>query len=301
MNRQTLLIVSGGFFSAVFVAIIVQLALGSQKAEVVVELEKPAQTIKILVASTNIDKGDTLKAHHMKWQEWPKEALFTGAIEQTDDMSLEDALSGKIRRDIKKGEALMETAVLQDKTDNFLSASLGEGKRAVAIKVDAASSVAGFVGPGDHVDIIMTYDLRLPSDEDIRAAANEVINKKAVQTILQNVKVIATDQDMQKQDKAKVSRTITIEVDLRQAEKLALSMTMGKLSLSLRKFGDNTIQETSPDLQPPITDLRLSSVMQEVLNTSYEAKKNPNENKTRSKQRIMRIYNGVSSSDVTLN
>lgn len=301
MNRQTLLIVFGGFFSAVLVAVVVQLAISSKQEEVVVEKKKSLETVQILVADQNISKGDEITPAKMRWQEWPRPALFSGAIEKTDDLKMEDALSGMARRDIKRGEALTETSVIPEKTDNFLSASLAEGKRAVAITVNAASSVAGFVGPGDHVDIILTYDLRLPSDPEIRETANQVISKKAVQTLLQNIRIVAVDQDTQKQDRAKVSRTVTVEVDLRQAETLALATTMGNLSLSLRKFGDDTIYETSPQAQPPITDLRLSTVMQEVFDTSYTNEAQAHKNNTRSKRRIMRIYNGTSSSDVNIN
>jgi pilus assembly protein CpaB len=311
MNRQTLLIVFGGFFSAVLVAIVVQIAIGSKQDKVVAENKKSLETTYVLVASTNLDKGSNLKEGNLKWQEWPKAAVFKGAIERENaDQKPEDVFSeGMIRRDVKAGEPIMETTLIPEKVDNFLSASLGEGKRAVAITVNAASSVGGFVTPGDYVDIILTYDLRLPSDKEIRNTAAEVVSKKAVQTVLQNIKVIANDQNMTKQDKAKVSRTITVEVDLRQAEVLALAGTMGKLSLSLRRYGDEEIISTQPEVAPAITDLRLSTVMQEVFHTSYKKrahelnmmKNQHHKNNTRPNKRTMRIYNGVTTSNVTLN
>lgn len=306
MNRQTLLIVFGGFFTAVLVAIVVQVAIGSKQKEAVALKEKSLETTYVLVASKNLDKGTNLKAGYLKWQEWPKSGLFKGAIErEKEDQKPEDIFKeGMVRRDIKQGEPLMKSALIPEKVDNFLAAALGEGKRAVAVTVNAASSVGGFVTPGDYIDIILTYDLRLPADPEIRDTAADVISKKAVQTILQNIKVIAIDQDMSKQDKAKVSRTVTLEVDLRQAEVLALAGVMGKLSLSLRRYGDKTIVPTQPDVNPAITDLRLSTVMQEVFNTSYENKIIENQerkNNTRPNKRTMRIYNGTSSSNVTLN
>lgn len=306
MNRQTLLIVFGGFFSAILVAIVVQVAIGSKQEKVVAEKKKSLETTYVLVASKNLEKGSNLKEGHLKWQEWPKNGVFNGAIErESEDQKPEDIFKeGMFRRDIKAGEPFMETALIPEKVDNFLSASLGEGKRAVAITVTAASSVGGFVTPGDHVDVILTYDLRLPSDKEIRDTAAEVVSKKAVQTVLQNIKVIALDQDMSKQDKAKVSRTVTVEVDLRQAEMLALAGTMGKLSLSLRRYGDQSIIPTAPEVAPAITDLRLSTVMQEVFDTSYENKAQEYQSdkiNARPNKRTMRIYNGTSTSNVTLN
>ena len=295
MNRQTLLIIFGGFFMAVLVAISIQLVIGSKQQEVVAEKKKSFETTYILVASSNLDKGDTLKASHMKWQEWPQSAIFSTAIEREDNQSVEDALTGMLLRDVKKGEALMKSAVAKEKTDNFIAASLGENMRAASITVNAVSSVSGFVSPGDHTDIIMTYDLRLPSDPAIRAAAMQVINKRAVQTILQNVKIIAVDQNAKKQDKAKVSRTVTLEVTQEQAEILALAATMGKLSLSLRKFGDDKIVIKTPETHPAITDLRLSNVMQEMLTSS------PDKNRASTKKRIMRLYNGTQSTNITIN
>jgi pilus assembly protein CpaB len=301
MNRQTLLIIFGGFFTAVLVAVMIQLSLSSQKEEAVVAQEKAIETTQILVASANITKGDELKAEDMKWQEWPSEAIFTGAVEKQEDTKLSDALSGIAKRDFKKGEALTKDSVVPEKSENLMSALLSDGKRAVSITVNAASSVAGFAGPGDYVDIILTYDLRLPSDPDIKETANQVISRKSVQTVLQNVKVLAMDQDIKRADKAKVSKTVTIEVDLRQAEKLALAATMGKLSLALRRYGDEQIEQTSTDVAPAITDLRLSSVMQEMFDTSFANKNAPTKNNAGSKRRTMRIYNGNASSDVTIN
>ncbi len=95
--------------------------------------------------------------------------------------------------------------------------------RAVAIRVDDVSGVAGFVTPGDRVDVILTRDL----DQSIQA-----------HTILQNLKVLGIDQDADKKvrDKPSIVRTITVEVEPNDVQKVALAQQAGKLSLSLRNM-----------------------------------------------------------------
>jgi len=239
MNRQTLIILGGGFCAALVVALLMQAMLsGSSKPQILNEEPKTA----ILVAAKNLNIGDTLGADDMEWQEWPESSVFTGAIKKDDleDPETDMPLTGRLRRNVAEGEPLMRTVVVKEEKCNFVAATLGDGMRAMAIRVKAESSVGGFVTPGDFVDVVMTYEIRLPSDERIRDAAVAVVNKRAAQTVLENIRVVAVDPEAKAVEEASVARTGTLEVSPHQAEKLALANAMGTLHLSLRTMGDAT-------------------------------------------------------------
>jgi pilus assembly protein CpaB len=288
MNRQTLTILGGGFCVALLIAILMQSLLGgSAKPEILNEEPKS----QVLVATKKLKIGDTLAVDDMQWQEWPQSSLFSGAITKNslEDPEAELPLSGRLRRSIEKGEPLLKAALVKEEKGNFVAATLGTGMRAMAIKVKAESSVGGFITPGDHVDVIMTYDIRLPSDERVRDAAVSVISKKAAQTVLENIRVVAVDQEAKEVEETSVARTITLEVDPVQSDKLALANAMGTLSLTLRKLGDDVTRQTSDSIPEATTDVRVSNVVQELLG---------NESSSGSQSRMIRIYNGSEAQDI---
>lgn len=282
MNRSTLIIVVSGFCFALLAAVAVQM-LGRGKTE---EPAAQAQMIDVLVAAKDIKIGDELTAGSASWAHWPQSANFPGAITRKDNQTADEAAKGRVRRGIMKGEPIMESALVDSANANFVAASLSAGKRAIALNVNAQSSVAGFVMPGDYVDVILTYDVRLPADEKLRKAAMPIVSKLAAETVLENVRVVATDQDAGKKDSAKVGKTVTLEVDPRQAETLTLAGKMGQLSLVLRSIGDTAPAHAKTNGQAPevTTDMRLSGVMRELTR---------GENKSGSATQVVRIYNGT--------
>jgi len=107
--------------------------------------------------------------------------------------------------------------------------------RAVTVPVSAKTGVAGFVFPGDHVDLVLTQTV----------TGDETQPLKAAETILRNVRVLATDQSTEtvtnEEGKTEVRefRTVTLEVTPKMAEKIAVAQTIGTLSLALRSLADN--------------------------------------------------------------
>lgn len=288
MNKQTVMILCGGFVAALLVAILMQTLLGgSARPEILNEEPK----VQVLIAAANLKIGDTLAPGDMQWQEWPESSVFKGAItkETLEDPDTDLPLSGRIRRNIAEGEPLLKAALVKEEKGNFVAATLGEGMRAMAIKVKAESSVGGFIAPGDYVDVIMTYDIRLPSDDKIRDAAISIINKKAAQTVLENVRVVAVDQEAKEIEEASVARTVTLEVSPKNGEKLALADSMGTLSLALRKLGDTAMRQSPTSIPEATTDVRVSNVVQELLG---------NDNSQGSQSRLIRIYHGNEAEDV---
>lgn len=259
MNKNTVIVLAGGVFMALLVAIVVSMSLK----------EKPAitdNTIKVLVATKKMEIGYTLKKGDMKWQEWPEANLFQGLIRKTKNKKPEEALKGRLRRVVHEGEPLLTSVLLSKTKGNIVASSLKPGKRAVAIKISAASSAGGFISPGDFVDVILTHQVKIAKDD--KAMVKDTVNKYVTETILENVRVLAIDQKAVSgdKDKIKVGRTVTLEVDASGAEELALVGEMGGLSLSLRGLGDDEVLRNED--YKPTTDVKVSDILQEIIKRS---------------------------------
>ena len=285
MNKNILIVLGGAVLVAVMVAMLVQVSLGGKKKAAIEEAK-----VEILVASRNLAVGAEIKPDSVRWQEWPQASVFPGAVIREADQTAGEALSGRLSRDVAAGEPVMRSALLGQAKGNMVAASLEPGQRAVAIEVSASSMVGGFIGPGDFVDVILTYKQTFkPDDEDprVKNMVEMTLDKMATETILQNVKVLAVDQMAKRpeEEKAKVGKTVTLAVNAQDAEKLSLSQDMGTLTLALRAVGDKDVVEKS---WPTTSDARLITVDNEIFIEYKRLQKdtgiNPN---------TVRIYNGA--------
>ncbi len=281
MNKNLLIILAGGFLVVILLVVLMSSMMGGK------EDPKPVAAIKkteILVAARDIKLGKDLTEADLKWQVWPEEALFKGAIKRKDDQSVLDAASGKVLFTLGAGQPVHPDMLAGDGKGNFLAVTLREGMRAVAISVKARSMVGGFVGPGDYVDVILTHKVRVRNRDDAEVAS--MINRYASETILENVRVLAIDQTAKREeDKAKVARTITLEVAPNDAQKLALVSEMGDLTLSLRGIGDDT-KSTKRTLT---TDSKTSKVLKDLARIENGGSAN-----------MIRIYNGDAVENITV-
>ncbi len=263
MNKNVVIVLAGGLVVAVLVALLVQATLsGSQKKQAKAE---KAPTVMIAVASKPIKMGETVTATNAKWQTWPQNAVFESAIVREGGKSVADSASGKVLRNVAAGEPILKQVLVPKDSPNFLAASLSPGTKAVAIAVTATSMAGGFITPGDHVDVILTYTGRIENpdgDPLIDRVLKENFNHFATETILQDIKVLAVDQRIGNSEdgKIKVGKTVTVQVDQRGAEKLVLAKKLGDLSLALRPLGD----ESKTSLTPMTTDERLTSIRDDV-------------------------------------
>ena len=278
MNKNILIVLGGGFLIALLVAIIVQVSFGS----------KSKDAVEIAVAAKTLSTGAVVDDSNFKWQSWPKSSVFDGAIVREGNKKVSDMAKGRLRRDLGAGEPLLPVALTVAGKGNVLAAAMEPGMRAAAIKVSAESMVGGFISPNDRVDVILTNQVRLSGDA--RDEAADKVDRYASQTVLENVKVLAIDQVSKKEDdKAKVGRTVTLEVDAVGAEKLALAVQMGDLSLALRALGDATLSDKTK--KNMTTDVEVSTVLQEI----GKIKKTSG-----GKSDIVRVYGGDKIENVTV-
>jgi len=204
--------------------------------------EAPARTI--VVASKPLRFGDEIVAAALREVPWPEGALPTGAFSKIADLTTAKRV---VVLPMNENEAVLASKITGPGQRATLSAVLGEGMKAVTIRVNDVEGVAGFVLPGDHVDIVLTRQT------DKENATNDVV--------IENARVLAIDQSADSLSfKPSVVKAVTLEVDVANAQKLALASSVGTLSLLLRKAGemsaDNSRRVTLSDLSRVFASLR---------------------------------------------
>ncbi|WP_293943275.1 Flp pilus assembly protein CpaB [Sphingomonas sp.] len=195
---------------------------------------------KVLVARKPLPVGSMIEPDSLTYQAWPKELLQGAYYTQgTTDSDPQKMVGMVVRNPVTAGQPLTRGSLVGPQDRGFLAAALGPGMRAVTVPVTQTSGVAGFVFPGDRVDMVLTQAVEGGGDGP---------PLKVSETIVRNLRVLATDQamDQVKDKEGKItvhpSTTVTLEATPRIAEKIAVSQSMGQLSLALRSIADNTAE-----------------------------------------------------------
>lgn len=259
MNRNVLIVLAGSLLTAIIVGLIAQSALKSDPAPTTVSsIEK----VEILVVSKELTAGTKVQKADLKWQEWPEDALFPGAIiKGMEEGPVDDVVGKRLKRGFSTDEPFLKSAVSMAESKNVLTAKLSPSKRAMAIDVSAQSMVGGFLIPGDYVDVIMTYKVK--TDAGANQDVKSTVKSLASEIIMQNIRVLAIDQlaEAATEDKGKVGRTVTLEVSAEQQQALALAGTLGDLHLALRAAGDEEIMDTTGKIT---TDVNIGQTLRKV-------------------------------------
>jgi pilus assembly protein CpaB len=194
---------------------------------------------EVLVATRTLPIGTIIDAEAFRYQPWPEglvqPAYYTRGEQGGDPQTL---IGTVVRNEISAGQPLTQGAIVRPGERGFLAAALGPGMRAVTVGVSATSGVAGFVFPGDRVDLVLTQEV---------TGGGEGAPLRASETIVRNIRVLAVDQRLNARDEAgnqiaQTVATVTFEATPKIAEKIAVAQTIGQLSLSLRSLADNNAE-----------------------------------------------------------
>jgi pilus assembly protein CpaB len=177
---------------------------------------------QVVVATGDISPGTVLNPAMMKTVSWPEELIPPRAV-----ANMHQVEGRVVSNPVSAGEPVLLTKLAAEGTSAGLAALLSEGKRALSVRVDDVSGVAGFVHPGDHVDVLM--EIAMPS-------SNEHFSK----TILQNIVVLTAGQTWEqvRDQKPSVVNTVTLVLTPDQAEVLNLASNQGRIRLALRNRND---------------------------------------------------------------
>jgi pilus assembly protein CpaB len=187
-------------------------------------------TATVVVVAAPLRFGTELSPQHLREVAWPEAAVPKGAFS-----SIKEILDGKTRRTalfaMEENEPLLKSKITGPGQRASLAAVIDPGMKALTVRVNDVNGVAGFVLPGERVDILLT-----------RNADKE---ESWADVLLQNVKVLAADQSAdERAEKPSVVKAVTLEVSTMQAQKLSLASTLGTLSLVLRAAGIVDIEAT---------------------------------------------------------
>lgn len=185
-----------------------------------------AATVGALVAKRDISPAARLGAELVQAVPWSPANLPKGAF--TSPAELEGRVAAY---PLVEGELILEKKLAPKGTVPGLTALLPANKRAMTVKVDEASGVAGFLAPDNRVDVLVTVDKGDYNKDPIS------------RVLLQNLRVLGTGQRIENRpgDKPQVVPTVTLEVTPEEGERLALAAQAGRISLVLRGQEDGQV------------------------------------------------------------
>ncbi|HEX3162416.1 MAG TPA: Flp pilus assembly protein CpaB [Pseudolabrys sp.] len=231
MRASTIVMIGFAVVFGLLAVFIAQVWLNNQASMQARNAPKPTQLASqtVVVAKQPLRFGTELNASMLHEAPWPSDALPAGAFAKISDI-----MSGGRRvvlAAIEANEPVLALKITGAGQRATLSALVKPGMKAVTIRVNDVEGVGGFVLPGDHVDIVLTRQLEKGS--------------ATTQVVLQNTRVLAVDQVADdRAAKATVAKSVTLEVDTVEAQKLWLASSVGSLSLLLRKAGETAETKT---------------------------------------------------------
>jgi len=188
-------------------------------------------TKTVIVAARPLQYGAVVTADALTEVQWPSTSVPPGAF-STREALLGPGGQRTLLTSIAQNEPILASKVTGPGQRSSLSAVIEEGMEAVTIRVDDVLGVAGLVQPGDRVNVMWTY-----SERKANANGKPPSDVAYSMRILQNVRVLAIDQILDRGSQAKPAKAVTVEVDAEGAKKVAFSQNAGQLSLSLLRTG----------------------------------------------------------------
>jgi pilus assembly protein CpaB len=213
----------------IFAALASYMAMSWLKRYAAVQPPPKAKSTFVVVAKEAVAPTSLLNAEQLKTEVWHQEKPPPGSFANPEQAA------GRVTAvAILPGDLITESKLAPQGTVPGITALLSPNRRAMTVKVDEASGVAGFLTPGNRVDVVVTVD-------------KGAYNKDPIAKLLfQNLKVLGTGQKLESRpgDKPQIVPTVTLEVTPEIGERLALASQEGRISLVLRGQGDQQLVET---------------------------------------------------------
>lgn len=236
MKRSTFFSLFGAFILALVAVFGVREFLVQQRASIANNQPQDRTSIStIVVAAQPMRFGKVIEPQSLKTLEWPAEHIPEGAFVKVEDLLDAEGKPRYVMSSFEENEPIIASKITGAGQRATLSAVLSEGMKAVSIRVNDVLGVAGFVLPGDRVDIMLTHN---------RVTSTQRRGQVQTDVLLQGVRVLAVDQSADdRTDKPSVVKTVTFEVSTREAQKLTLATNIGTLSLALRNIASASVEE----------------------------------------------------------
>ena len=175
----------------------------------------------IVAASETLEAGELLKPGSLRLMEWP--VPLPGSVPKVDE------IAGRIVLfPVAKDQPILAAYLAPAGVSSGLTAKIPSGMRAISVRSDEVVGVAGFLLPGTHVDVLLTY--HSDKSPDPRTA-----------TVLQDVVVVAAGQQIRPDPEGKptsVNNVVTLLLTPADSEKLVLATSLGAIHFVLRNGAD---------------------------------------------------------------
>ncbi len=246
-KRKLILLAAAGLIALITVLVARSMMHPAEEAA-----PKALPTTEILAAARDLPTGTIIKETDLKWVQWPAEA-DKSKLYVKGQAEMATVTGAVLREGLRADEPLLMGRVVQPHEQGFLAAVLTPGMRAVSVTLSPSGEVAGFIFPGDRVDVLLTHRFTLKNDKgEIETGVERALS----QTVITNARVLALDQksDSQTTD-PKIAQLATLEVTPQQAQKVALAIDMagnannghGSISLVLRSLATENGKDTEAD------------------------------------------------------
>jgi len=197
------------------------LMLGNSSEGPTVQIVEPVkeETVRVLIATRNIQRGERLALEDTNWVAWPKKAIQPNFITDANSAQREELADAVARSLIVTGEPLVEAKVVRAGQSGLMAAILSPGMRAVTMRTSPETASGGFVLPGDRVDIFNTVgDRTLVMFEEVRVLAVNTVYSENTET--PNID----------------GSNMTLELSPRDAEAFTTARASGSMSVVLRSI-----------------------------------------------------------------
>lgn len=226
-------------------AILARGLMTQEPAQQQTALVQEKKSTRVLVAIKPMPLGQIIKPEDLRWQSWPDDRLHGSYL--VEGVVNANEFTGHVVRDsITAGEPVTRVRLAAPGTQNFLAAALAPGMRAVTVPINQISGVAGFIFPGDRVDLILNHQVNDADDNP----------RQVSETVIQNLRILAIDSRTRtgpnpdgSPASPQTGNTATLEVTPKIAEKIALVSQLGSLTLALRSLATDT-ETNGSDIDP---------------------------------------------------
>jgi pilus assembly protein CpaB len=225
-----------------------------QPVQVSQKAESSIREVNVYVAARDIPIGSVIDPNMLTTRPWPEHLVVEGFVVGAEQGRR--IVNTVVRAPFKRNEPINSAKLINPDDPNFMAGELSAGMRLVTMGSDEISAVAGFVFPGDRVDVLVTHNVLREgfSEEDLMdlGAGSANLMEEVTETLLRDVRVLAIDQrstaGIDDAEGVVVPRSISLEVTPQDAQRVRLAEEIGRLSLALR-----SVEEGQDGTVPSVT------------------------------------------------
>jgi pilus assembly protein CpaB len=230
MERPGIIFLLSIVLGALFAALVYRYLREQQSQVELARLSAKGATVDVVVAEKPVPVGTRIEAENLRVAKWPVELEPQGAVRTVDQAA------GSIARvSIERNQPLQQS-ILVPKGAGLLPLLITDGMRGMSVRVDSVTGVSGFITPNSRVDVLVSGTPNAEGGESDQKG----------KVILQNVRVLATGQEIEQKDEKPVEHpTVTLLVSPEDAEKLTVATRQEAVRLALRNYRDEEVVPTA--------------------------------------------------------